>query len=148
MSEPMPPSGENTLFQADGVLVTTQRLVAGGRAWPLGEVLRVEAIHRAPRVIPLLVLLGVSMVLGLPAIMTAMVASDAPGQGVYGAALGCLGVVAFGSIAGLLLAQDQYWLVLRTRRSELRVFQSQDHQHISRLAQGVTEALQAARLRS
>ncbi|ADO72636.1 DUF6232 family protein [Stigmatella aurantiaca] len=142
------PSAENTLFQADGVLVTTERLVAGGRAWPLGEVLRVEAIHRAPRVIPLLVLLGASMMLGLPAVMTVMASSEALGPEVYAAALGCLGVVAFGSIAGLLVAQDDYWLVLRTRRSELRVFHSRDRQHISRLAQGVSEAIQAARLRS
>lgn len=147
-SSPAAPRAENTLFQADGVLVTTERLVAGGRAWPLGEVLRVEAIHQTPRVVPLLILLGASMVLGLPAIMTAMVARDALGQGLYEAALGCMAVVAFGSIAGLLLAQDQYWLVLWTRGSARRVLLSRDPEHISRLAQGVTEALRAARPRS
>jgi hypothetical protein len=143
---PAVPQGENTLFQADGVLVTTERLVAGGRAWPLGEVLRVEAIHQSPRVMPLLILLGLSTVLGLPAI-TALVARDALGPGVYEAALGCLTVVAFGSIAGLLLAQDQYWLVLWTRGRARRVLLSRDPEYISQLAQEVTEALRAARPR-
>jgi hypothetical protein len=146
---PVPSSGtESTLFQEDGVLVTTERVVAGGRAWPLEEVLRVEALHCAPRVLPLLVLLGASMMLGFPALLSAMTARSELGPGGHEAALGCTAVVAFGSIAGLLMAQDQYWLVLWTRGRARRVFRSRDPQHISRLVHGVAEALQAARPRS
>lgn len=143
----LPRVQETTLFQAEGVLVTSQRLVTDGRTWLLGDVERVEAVHRAPRVLPLLIILSLGVVVGLPVLHAAMAAPGAQGKGVYGAALGMAGLAIFGSIAGLLLAEDTYWLVLWTRQQERRVFRSRDHRLISRLAVLVTEAVVAARQR-
>lgn len=140
---------ETMLLQAKGVLVTTHRLVMGGQSWLLGEVERVETIRRGPRVLPLLCTLGLGVLLGLPALHAAMAAPGAESRGgLYGAALAVAGLSIFGSIAGLLMMEDKYWLVVWTRQHARQVFRSQDHQLVSRLAVLVSEAVEAARDRA
>jgi hypothetical protein len=139
--------GEITLFQSQGLLVTSERLVAAGRTWQLAEVEHVEAIRRGPRVFPLLVALALGVVVGLPVLLAAMAARGSQGKGIYEVALVLAGMAIFSSIAGLLLIGDTYWLVLRTRHSERRVFRSRQHQTVSSLAAVVTEAVESARRR-
>jgi hypothetical protein len=139
--------GERTLFSSQGVLVTSERLVAAGRTWRLGDVERVDAIRRAPRVLPLLVTLVLGAVLGLPVLLAAMAAPGSEGKGHYGVALAVVGTLIFGSIARLLVMGDTSWLVLRTRQSERRVFRSQNHQLVSSLAAVVAGAAAEARQR-
>jgi hypothetical protein len=145
LTELAPGGREVTLFHSAGILVTSERLVAHGRTWLLGEIERVEAIHRAPRVLPLLVTLGGGVVLGLPGLLAAMAGAGEQGRGLYGVGLAVTGLAIFGAIAALVLVEDTYWLVLRTRQRERRVFRSRDRRLVSSLAAVVTEA--AARQR-
>lgn len=138
---------ETTLFDGQGVLVTSERVVAAGRSWPLGEVEGVGSFRRSPRVLPWLVALVVGVVVGLPTLLSVMAASGDEGRGVYGVALALAGVAIFGSIAALLVVGDTYWLVLRTRQSERRVLRSRDSQLISNLVTLVAKAAEAARQR-
>jgi hypothetical protein len=138
---------ETTLFDDQGVLVTSERVVAAGRTWLLGEVEGVESFRRSPLVLPWLVTLVVGVVVGLPALLAVMAASGDEGRGVYGAALALAGVAIFGSIAALLVVGDTYWLVLRTRQSEGRVLHSRDPVLISNLVTMVAKAVEAARHR-
>jgi hypothetical protein len=128
---------ERTLFQARGVLVTNQRLVMEGRTWWLRDVEGVLTRHRPPRIVPLLISLMLG-VLGLPVLHWW-------GQTFHQASLAAVGLAIFGSIAGLLLAEDTYWLVLRTRKRERRVFRSGDQQLITRLEAAITAAMEAER---
>lgn len=138
---------EMTLFDDQGVLVTSERVVAAGHTWTLGEVEGVESLRRSPRVLPWLVTLVVGVVVGLPALLSVMAASGDEGRGVYGAALALAGMAIFGSIAALLVVGDTYWLVLRTRQSQRRVLRSRDSQLISNLVSLVAQAAEAARQR-
>lgn len=144
---PAPDGRETTLFDGQGVLVTSERVVAAGRTWPLGEVEGVGSFRRSPRIVPWLVTLVVGVVVGLPALLSVMAASGDEGRGLYGAALALAGVTIFGSIAALLVVGDTYWLVLRTRQSERRVLRSRDSQLISNLVALVANAAEAARQR-
>ncbi len=134
---------EETLFTGDGVLVTSERVVAHGRTWRLGEVVQVEAAHEAPRIGPCLAVLGLGAPVGLPTLLWAMAAAEPGGRGHYGVGLVAVGVALFGAIMRLVLAEDRYWLVLRTGRRERRVFQSRDHELITQLAGVVLEATRA-----
>jgi hypothetical protein len=147
VSEPEHGEREMTLFDDQGVLVTSERVVAAGRTWPLGEVEGVKSFRRSPRVLPWLVTLVVGVVVGLPALLSVMAASGDEGRGIYGAALALAGLAIFGSIAALLVVGDTYWLVLRTRQSEGRVLRSRDAQLISTLVTVVAKAAEAARQR-
>lgn len=138
---------ETTLFDDQGVLITSERVVATGRTWPLGEVEGVDSIRRSPRVLPWLVTLIAGVVVGLPTLLAAMADSGAQEKGLYAAALALAGVAIFGSIAALLLMGDTYWLVLRTRQSEGRVLRSRDARLISNLVNVVAKAAAAARQR-
>jgi hypothetical protein len=140
-AQPLVVERETTLFQAGGVLVTSQRLVTEGRTWLLGEIEGVNTLHRAPRVLPLLVILVLGVVLGLPLLHSAMAAPFSQGREIYSVALGGAALAIFGSIAGLLVIEDTYWLVLRTRQCERRVFRSGDHQLVSSLAAAVATAV-------
>ncbi len=144
---PPPHEEETTLFDDQGVLVTSQRVVATGRTWPLGEVEGVDSIRRSPRVLPWLVTLIAGVVVGLPALLSAMATTGGQNRGFYAVALALAGVAIFGSIAALLVMGDTYWLVLRTRQSEGRVLRSRDAQFISNLASVVAKAAEAARQR-
>lgn len=143
MDSPQPK--ERTLFQAAGVLVTNRKLVTGGRTWLIGEVEGVDTLHRAPRVLPLLVILVLGALLGLPMLHSELVSSSWLGKELYGMALAVVAMAIFGSIAGILLAEDSYWVVLRTRRRERRVFHSRDHQLVTNLAAAIATALETAR---
>jgi hypothetical protein len=150
-SSPQPPGAdgrETTLFQAGGVLVTSQKLVMDGRTWLLGEVEAVNTLHRAPRVLPLLVTLAMGVLLGLPMLHSSMAAPSSLGKGLHGVALAAVALAIFGSIAGLLLLEDTYWLVLRTQQRERRVFRSRDHQLVASLATAVAAAVAARQRRS
>jgi len=138
---------ETTLFDGQGVLVTSERVVVAGHTWPLGEVEAVDSIRRSPRVLPWLLTLMGGGVVGLPALLSVMATSGAQGSGLYGAALALAGLAIFGSIAVLLMLEDTYWLVLRTRQREGRVLRSRDAQLISKLVTVVAEAAEAARQR-
>jgi hypothetical protein len=138
---------ETTLFDGQGVLVTSRRVVAAGRTWPLGDVEGVDSIRRGPRVLPWLVTLMVGVLVGLPALLSAMANPDAQGRGLYEAALALASVAIFGSIAALLMLGDTYWLVVRTRQREGRVLRSRNPQLISRLVAVVAQAAEAARQR-
>lgn len=142
-----PGEPETTLFDGHGVLVTSRRVVAHGRTWPLGDVEGVDSIRCGPRVLPWLVVLMVSGAVGLPALFSAMAAPDAQGRGLYEAAVALAGVAIFSSIAALLMIGDTYWLVLRTRRREGRVVRSRNPQLISSLVAVVAKAAEAARQR-
>jgi hypothetical protein len=96
---------------------------------------------------PLLMLLGVGVVLGIPALLAAMAAPGPEGRGVYEAALVMAALVIFGSIGSLLSMGDTSWLVLRSRHKERWVFHSRDHEFVSSLAAVVAEAVTAARQR-
>jgi Family of unknown function (DUF6232) len=142
-----PGARETTLFDAQGVLVTSERLVAAGRTWPLGEVEGVDSVRRGPRMLPWVVTLLVGVMVGLPALFSAMAAPGTRGQELYGLAVAAAGAAIFGSIAALLMMGDTYWLVLRTRQSEGRVLRSRDPQLISSLVAVVAQAAAAARQR-
>lgn len=137
---------ETTLFDAQGVLVTSERLVAEGRTWPLGDVEGVNSIRRGPRVLPWLVTLVMGVAI-LPPLLSAMAAPGAGWQELYDFALAGAGAAIFGSIAALLRMGDTYWLVLRTQQSEGRVLRSRDPQLISSLVAVVAQAAAAARQR-
>jgi len=143
----VPGGGETTIFDDQGVLVTSERVVAAGRTWPLGDVEGVESFRRSPRVLPWLLTLVVGVVVGLPALLSVMAASGDEGRGVYGVALALAGVAIFGSIAALLVVGDTYWLVLRTQQREGRILRSRDAQLISNLVNVVAKAAEAARQR-
>jgi hypothetical protein len=142
-----PGESETTLFDDQGVLVTSERVVIAGRTWPLGEVEGVDSIRRSPRVLPWLVTLAVGVVVGLPALVSAMATPTARGRGLYEAALVLASAAIFGSIAALLLMGDTYWLVLRIRQSEGRVLRSRDPQLISNLVAVVAKAAAARQRR-
>jgi hypothetical protein len=138
---------ETTLFDDQGVLVTSERVVVSGRTWPLGDVEGVDSIRRGPCVLPWLLTLSVGVAVGLPALLSVMATPGAQGRGLYDAALALAGLAIFGSIAALLVMGDTYWLVLRTRRSEGRILRSRDSQLISKLVTVVAKAAEAARQR-
>lgn len=143
-----PASGlEMTLFLAGGVLVTSRKLVTGERTWLISEIEGVNTLHRAPRVLPLLAALFLGALVGLPLLLSGMATSSMPGQELYGVALAVAALIIFGSIAGLLLAEDSYWIVLRTRQRECRVFRSQDHQLVANLVEAINTAVEASRQR-
>jgi hypothetical protein len=145
----LPPSHaeETTLFDDQGVLVTSERVVTTSRTWLLGDVEGVDSIRRSPRILPWLVTLIVGVVVGLPALLSAMATHGAQEMGLYAAALALAGVAIFGSIAALLVMGDTYWLLLRTRQGEGRVLRSRDAQFISNLVSVVAKAAKAARQR-
>ncbi|WP_224249578.1 DUF6232 family protein [Hyalangium gracile] len=138
---------ETTLFEDQGVLVTSERVVAEGRTWPLREVEGVDSIRRGPRMFPWLMTLMGGLVVGLPMLLSAMASPSARGGELYELALALAGAAIFGSIAALLLMGDTYWLVLRMRQSEGRVLRSRDPQRISHLVAVVARAV-AARQRT
>ncbi|HYH98392.1 DUF6232 family protein [Hyalangium sp.] len=138
-----PGESETTIFDDQGVLVTSERVVIAGRTWLLGDVEGVDSIHRSPRVLPWLVTLTVGVVVGLPMLLSAMATPAARDGELYEAALVLASAAIFGSIAALLLMGDTYWLVLRTRQSEGRVLRSRDPQLISNLVAVVAKAAAA-----
>jgi hypothetical protein len=121
--------------------VTDSRVDARGRSWPLREILRVSVARQPPRLVPLLASLAVGVVLGLPLLHVALAGAVTPRTGYYEAALGVVSLIIFGSIGGLVFAEETYWLVLRTEQGEHRVFSSREHQRVIRLASVVAEAL-------
>ncbi|WP_224360558.1 DUF6232 family protein [Hyalangium versicolor] len=139
---------ETTLFNAQGLLVTSQRVVAQGRTWPLGDVEAVDSIRRGPWVVPWLVTLMLGGGVGLPVLLSAMAAQDTRERGIYGVALVVSATAIYSSIAALVLMGDTYWLVLRTRKREGRVLRSRDPQLISSLVAVVAQAAAAARQRN
>jgi hypothetical protein len=143
MSDTEPGERETTLFDDQGMLVTSERVVAEGRTWWLGEVEGVDCIRRSPRVLPWLLTLVVGVAVGLPALQAALAAPNTHGRGLYEAAMALASVAIFGSIAALLMVGDTYWLVLRTGQSEGRVLRSRDPQLISRLVALVAKAAAA-----
>jgi hypothetical protein len=137
---------ETTLFHSRGVLVTSERVVAAGRTWELGEIERVAAVRRAPRVFPWLLALLVGWIVGVPGLLAAMSTPGAPVGEAYELVLGVAGVALFGTIVGLLSIGDTYWVVLRTRQREGRILRSRDPQLVSHLASLVESAAAAQRL--
>lgn len=135
--------GEVSLFQDGGVLVTSERVVAGGRSQALEDVERVEAVRRSPRLEPVLFALVLGAVVALPAhpLLVAVEAALAE------AALVLAGSVIFGSIARLLMAEDSYHVVLHTRHGAWRLLSSQEPAHTTRLAGVIHEAATTARRR-
>ncbi len=138
---------EMTLFVSGGVLVTSRKLVTGGKTWLISEIEGVSTLHRAPRVMPLLAALVLGALVGLPLLHSRMVSSSVLEQELYGVALAVAALAIFGSIAGLLLAEDSYWLVLRTRQRERRVFRSRDYQLVANLVEAIEAAVEASRQR-
>jgi hypothetical protein len=154
MSESYPSVGprqqgeaETTLFDGQGVLVTSERVVASGRTWRLGELEGVDSIRRGPRVLPWLVTLVLSSVMALPAFSALQSHSEAPGSLSYDVVLALVGAAIFTSITALVVVGDTYWLVLRTRQREGHVLRSRDPQLISTLVAVVAQAAEAARQR-
>lgn len=148
-ASPQSPAGgpEMMLFQAGGVLVTSRKLVTGRRTWLISELEGVRMLRRAPRVLPQLAALVLGAMVGLPLLHSERVSPSVLGQELYGVALAVAALAIFGSIAGLLMAEDSYWLVLRTRQRERRVFRSRDHQLVANLAEAIAAAVEAARQR-
>lgn len=141
-----PPPAEAPLFQAQGVLVTSECVVARGRSQPLADVLRVESIRHSPSLRPVLATLALAMSVGLPLLSALSVAATAR-RGFYEASLVVLALVLFGSIARLLLAEDSYQVVLHTREGAWRVLTSQEARMSSRLTALLEEAVASARWR-
>lgn len=141
------PAQETTLFHEQGVLVTSERVVASGRTWRLGEVEGVDSIRRGPLILPWLVILVLGTVVGLPALSALLASPQAPGRLSYDVVLALAGTAIFASIAALLVVGDSYWLVLRTRQREGHVLRSRDPQLISNLVTVVAQAAAAARQR-
>lgn len=139
--------GETTLFDGQGVLVTSERVVASGRSWRLGELEGVDAIRRGPRVLPWLATLVLGAVVGLPALSALQSHPETSGSLSYDVVLALAGTAIFASIAALLVMSDTYWLVLRTRQREGHVLRSRDPQLISTLVAVVAQAAEAARQR-
>lgn len=139
---------ETLLFDDEGVLVTSERVVIAGRTWPLGDVVEVDSVRRGPHVLPWLVTLIGGAVVGLPVLLSVMATPAAQRQELYNLLLGLAGAAIFGSIAALVMVGDTYWLVLRTRQREGPVLCSRDAQRISHLVTVVEQALEAARQRS
>ncbi len=139
-----PAPSETPLFQDGGVLVTTERVVARGKTFLLADVQRVEAVRRAPRMVPVLATLGLCMSVGLPA-LSALSVSSATAKGVYEAALIAVVMVIFGCIARLILAVDSYRLVLHTRAGACRVLTSKDAQATVQLAGLIQDAITSRR---
>lgn len=142
-----PGEGETTLFDGQGVLVTSERVVASGRTWRLGELEGVDSIRRGPRVLPWLMTLVLGAVVGLPALSALQSRPEAAGSLSYDVVLALAGTAIFVSIAALVVVGDTYWLVLRTRQREGHVLRSRDPQLISTLVTVVAQAAEAARQR-
>ncbi|KFE69383.1 DUF6232 family protein [Hyalangium minutum] len=138
---------ETLLFNEQGVLVTSERVVASGRTWRVGELVGVGSIRRSPRVLPWLVILVLGAIVGLPVLSSLLVSPHAPGSLSYDVVLALAGTAIFASIAALVVVGDSYWLVLRTRQREGHVLRSRDPQLISKLVTVVGEAAEAARQR-
>lgn len=138
------PPVEAPLFQAQGVLLTSECVVARGKTLPLADVQRVESIRRSPSLRPVLATLALSMSVGLPLLSALSVAASGR-RGLYEAALVALSLVFFGSIARLLLAEDSYQVVLHTRDGAWRVHASSEARTGSRLATLIEQAVAAAR---
>lgn len=135
--------GEVPLFQDGGVLVTSERVVADGRDEALADVVRVESVRRSPRLKPVLVTLALSGAVILPA-QAALLAGTAYSE----AGLVLAGLVIFGCIARLVLAEETYQLVLHTRHGAWRVLSARESEPTTRLAGVIHEAAaNAARLR-
>lgn len=138
---------ETLLFNDQGVLVTSERVVASGRTWRVGELVGVDSIRRSPRVLPWLVILVLGAIVGLPVVSSLLASPHAPGSLSYDVVLALAGTAIFASIAALVVVGDSYWLVLRTRQREGHVLRSRDPQLISKLVTVVAEAAEAARQR-
>lgn len=138
---------ETLLFNDQGVLVTSERVVASGRTWRVGELVGVGSIRRSPRILPWLVILVLGAIVGLPVLSSLLVSPHAPGSLSYDVVLALAGTAIFASIAALVVVGDSYWLVLRTRQREGHVLRSRDPQLISKLVTVVAEAAEAARQR-
>jgi hypothetical protein len=136
---------ELTLFHAEGVLVTSRKLVTGRRTWLISEVEGVNTLYRTPRVLPLLATLVLGALVGLPLLVSGRVSSSWLTGELHGVAMAVAAVAIFGSIAGLLMAEDSYWVVLRTRQRERRVFRSTDYQLVNRLVAAIESAVEVAR---
>ena len=138
-----PPPAEMPLFQAHGVLVTSDCVVARGHTQPLADVLGVESIRRSPSLRPVLATLALSMSVGLPLLSALSVAASAQ-RGLYEAGMALLALVFFGSIARLLLAEDSYQVVVHTRAGAWRVLSSQESWTSTRLTTLLQEAVASA----
>lgn len=137
------PPAEASLFQEHGVLVTAERVVARGRSQPLADVLGVESVRHSPRMGPVLATLALAVSVGLPMLSALSVAATA-GRGFYEAALVVLALAVFGSIARLVLAEDSYQVVLRTRDGAWRVLSSAESRTTTRLVERLQDAVAAA----
>ncbi|QSQ25436.1 hypothetical protein JY651_11120 [Pyxidicoccus parkwayensis] len=138
------PPVEVPLFQAHGVLVTSECVVARGKTLPLADVQRVESVRRSPSLRPVLATLALSMSVGLPMLSALSVAVSAR-KGVFEAGLVLLAVVFFGSMARLLLAEDSYQVVLHTREGAWRVLSSSEVRTSTRLVALLEKAVDSAR---
>jgi hypothetical protein len=134
--------GEVTLCQEGGVLVTSERVVADGRSQPLAEVVRVESVRRSPRLKPVLVTLALFAAVVLPA-QAVLLAGTAYSEG----GLVLAGLVIFGCIARLVLAEETHQVVLHTRHGAWRVLSARESAHTTRLAGVIHEAASTARRR-
>jgi hypothetical protein len=140
------PPAEAPLFQEQGVLVTSERVVTRGRSRPLADVLGVESVRHSPRLTPLVALLALAVSVGLPVLSAVSVAPTAA-RGYYEAALVALALTVFGTVARLVLAEDSYRVVLRTSEGPWCVFSSSESGTSTRLAELVQDAVRTARKR-
>jgi hypothetical protein len=138
------PAPEAPLFQGHGVLVTSERVVAGGRGIPLSDVVRVESVRRSPRLAPVLATLAVAVSVGLPT-LSALSVSPAVARGRYEAALVLLAGVIFASIARLVLAEDSYLVRVHTGEGAFPVLASRESRDSTKLAGLLDEAAARAR---
>ncbi|GMU06168.1 DUF6232 family protein [Corallococcus caeni] len=136
---PASDAGEPSLFQAGQVRVTRDRLVVGGQAWALRDVLQVETARRTPKVWPYLLAVGLGAVLGLP-LLSWLSVSVTAFRGAYEAGLVFTALGFFASMAALLVVEDTHYLVLGLPGGARRVFGSHDAQLIARLAGTVRAA--------
>ncbi|RJS24963.1 hypothetical protein DRW03_07470 [Corallococcus sp. H22C18031201] len=137
---PVAERAEVPLFQALELRVTSERLVVQGRAWMLGEVCRVEAVRRSPRMWPLLVAMSFCGTVALPLVVM-LGRWEWVAASTLDAARVLVALTFFSSLARLLLAEDTYSLVLTLPGGARSVFSSRDSQLVTRLAAAVDEAL-------
>ena len=144
---PLPPlrEQERVLLDDDEVLITTERFVVEGRTHALTEARAVQAQMRSPQLTLPLVVAGLLAAVALPLILSRF--------GVVGSSSGLLhlllslaGAALFAAVWRVAIAEDTYWVVLRTPRGERRVYGSGDHQRVVRLVAVLDEALCERRL--
>ncbi|MBF5046546.1 hypothetical protein FGE12_29285 [Aggregicoccus sp. 17bor-14] len=138
-------SGERLLLDDDEVLITTERFVVEGRTHGLTDVHAVQAQMVSPHLTLPLVVAGLLAAVALPLILSRF--------GVVGSSSGMLhlllslaGALLFAAVWRVAIAEDTYWVVLRTARGERRVYGSGDHQRVVRLVAVLDEAVTEHRL--